>query len=56
MKDVIGLPDLQLDTVLIVSRIVEESVKSQRDDVVIVDKTIRNSDGQIIGCTAFAKI
>ena len=53
---VTGLPSQQKDTMYIVSRIVAEAVKDERDDILIVDKTVRDGNGQIIGCTAFAKV
>ena len=54
---VTGLPEERKDTIYIVSRIVAEAVKGQRnDDIYIVDKTVRNEQGQIIGCEALAKI
>ena len=54
--EVNGLPEAQKDTIYIVSKIVAEAVKGQRNDVYIVDKTIRNEQGQIIGCEALAKV
>jgi hypothetical protein len=51
-----GLPEERKDTIYIVSRIVAEAVKGQRNDVFIVDKTVRNEQGQIVGCEALAKI
>jgi hypothetical protein len=53
---VMGLPEERKDTIYIVSRIVAEAVKGQRNDVFIVDKTVRNEQGQIVGCEALAKI
>ena len=54
--EVNGLPEARKDTIYIVSKIVAEAVKGQRNDVFIVDKTVRNEQGQIIGCEALAKI
>ena len=56
MGEVIGLPEKQPNTILIVSRIVAEAIKNQRDDVLIVDKTVRDENGRIIGATALAKV
>ena len=53
---VVGLPEARKNTIYIVSKIVAEAVKGQRNDIYIVDKTIRNEQGQIIGCEALAKI
>ena len=55
MGNVTGLPDPQQDTVFIVSRIVADAVKD-RQDVLIVDKTIRDADGKITGCSALAHV
>ena len=55
MGNVTGLPDPQQDTVFIVSRIVADAVKD-RQDVLIVDKTIRDADGKITGCLALAHV
>lgn len=54
--EVVGLPQPQKDTVYIVSSLVAQAVKGLRTDVVVVDKTVRNEAGQIIGCTGFARI
>ena len=53
---IIGLPEAQENTIYIVSKIVAEAVKGQREDVYIVDKTVRNEQGQIVGCEALAKL
>jgi membrane protease subunit (stomatin/prohibitin family) len=54
--NVTGLPDPQDDTFFVVSRIVADAVKGTRNDILIVDKTVRNDAGQIIGCQAFAVV
>ena len=54
--EVNGLPEAKKDTIYIVSKIVAEAVKGQRNDIYIVDKTIRNEQGQIVGCEALAKV
>lgn len=56
MGEVTGLPAPEKDTILVVSRIVAEAVKGKRNDCLIVDKTVRNADGQIIGCTSLARV
>ena len=56
MGEVTGLPAPEKDTIFIVSRVVAEAVKDTRNDVVIVDKTVRNEAGQIIGCFALAVV
>ena len=40
-------------TYYIVSRLVAENAKD-RDDFLMVHRTVRDSDGRIVGCTAFA--
>lgn len=51
-----GLPEPQEDTIYIVSALVAQAVAGQRDDVFVVDETIRNEQGQIVGCNALARI
>lgn len=52
---VYGLPEPQADTIYIVSAIVAQAVADTRDDVYIVDETIRDEAGRIVGCNALAK-
>lgn len=49
-----GLPEPVEGTWYIVSRIVAEA--AQRQDLLIPDETVRNSEGQIVGCKSFATI
>lgn len=50
-----GLPDKQPDTLLIVSALVKDAGKKQgRDDLVSPDDFIRDDQGRITGCKAFA--
>lgn len=53
---VYGLPEPQEDTIYIVSALVAQAVAGQRDDVFIVDETVRDEQGKIIGCNALARI
>jgi len=53
--DVTGLPEPQPDTVFVVSVMVAEAVP-ERTDVFIVDDTVRDKDGRIIGAKALAHI
>lgn len=53
---VTGLPEPKGDTIYIVSQIVAQAVKGLRNDCFIVDETIRNEQGQIVGCNALAQI
>lgn len=54
--EVVGLPQPQEGVIYIVSSIVANALKGVRNDIVVVDKTVRNENGQIIGCTGFARI
>lgn len=54
--EVVGLPQPQEGVIYIVSAIVANALKGIRNDIVVVDKTVRNESGQIIGCTGFARI
>lgn len=51
-----NLPDPKADTVYIVSAIVAQAVKGKRDDIYIVDDTVRDENGRIIGCRALGVI
>ena len=55
MGEVQGLPAPIEGVVYIVSKIVAEAVP-ERDDVLIVDDTVRDESGRIVGCRAFAHI
>lgn len=55
-KAVYGLPDSEPGTIYIVSAIVAQAIAGQRDDCFVVDETIRDEAGRIIGCKALAKI
>ena len=52
--EVVGLPEPIEGTWYIVSRIVAEA--AQRSDLLVPDETVRNSEGQIVGCKSFATI
>jgi hypothetical protein len=54
--DVYDLPEPQENTIYIVSILVAKAVAGQRNDVYVVDETIRDEQGKIIGCNALAKI
>lgn len=54
--EVSGLPEPKEGIVYIVSALVAQAVSGQRDDVYVVDETVRDSEGRIIGCNALAKI
>lgn len=52
--DVEGLPEQQEGIVYIVSALVAQATK--RDDVLIPDDAVRDEQGRIIGCKAFARV
>ena len=54
--EVTGLPEPVANTIYIVSRYVAEAVSGKRNDIYVVDETIRDSEGRIIGCNALAII
>lgn len=49
------LPKQQEGVLYIVSRITAEALPN-RDDLLMVDGTVRDDDGRIIGCTGFAQL
>lgn len=54
--EVEGLPEPAPGVVYIVSALVAQAVAGTRNDCLIVDETIRNAAGQIVGCNALGKI
>lgn len=54
--EVEGLPEPAPGVVYIVSALVAQAVASTRNDCLIVDETVRNEAGQIVGCNALGKI
>jgi hypothetical protein len=52
--EVVGLPEPIEGTWYIVSRIVAEA--AQRSDLLVPDETVRNQEGQIVGCKSFATV
>jgi hypothetical protein len=53
--EIINLPDPIGETVYIVSALVAQAAKD-RKDLLVVDDTVRNESGQIVGCRGFAVI
>lgn len=53
--DITGLPDPQTDTIYVVSMLVAQAVP-HREDVFIVDDTVRDEKGRIIGARALAHV
>lgn len=54
--EVSGLPEPKEDTIYIVSKIVAEALKGKRDDLFIVASTIKDENGQVIGCRGLSMI
>lgn len=54
--EVKDLPEPKPDTVYIVSALVAQAVKGKRDDIYIVDDTVRDESGNIIGCRGLGVI
>jgi len=52
--EVIGLPEQQPNTFYIVSKIVMDACPD-RDDLLLSNDSVRNEEGQIIGCRSFAR-
>ena len=50
-----GLPEPVEDRYYIVSTITAQAAKD-RKDLLIVDSTVRDSEGRIVGCTAFGRV
>jgi hypothetical protein len=53
--EVFGLPEPQPDTIYVVSALVAQAVPD-RSDVFVVDDTVRDEQGRIIGCRALAHV
>ena len=53
--DVEGLPEQQEGIVYIVSALVAQAVKD-RDDLLIPDDAVRDEQGRVVGCRAFAMV
>ncbi len=53
--EVSDLPNPQPDTIFVVSALVAQAVPD-RQDVFVVDDTVRDNQGRIIGCRALAHI
>ena len=54
--NVSGLPEEKADTIYIVSALVAQAVKGLRSDCYVVNDTVRDESGRIIGCRSLAKI
>ena len=56
MGDVYGLPEPVEGTYYLVSLLVANKLKGERDDLLVTDDTVRGEGGKIIGCRAFAVV
>ena len=54
--EVYGLPEPEADTYYIVSAIVAQAVRGLRNDCLVVDETIRDEAGRIVGCKSLARV
>ena len=54
--DVENLPEEKENTYYVVSAIVANACKGKRNDLLVVNDTVRNDKGQIVGCKSFAVI
>lgn len=52
--EIYGLPEPVAGTIYIVSAIV--ATRANRDDCFVVDDTVRDERGRIVGCNALAKV
>lgn len=54
--EVSGLPEPKPGVIYIVSALAAQAVRGQRDDVVVPSQPVRDADGRVIGCRAFARL
>ena len=57
--EVLGLPETTGGVVFIVSRITVEAAQAQdrsTDDLLVTSGAVRDSQGRIVGCRAFARL
>lgn len=54
--EIIGLPEPQPGIFYVVSALVAQAAAGRRTDLLVVNDTVRNEKGQIIGCRGFARI
>ena len=51
---VTGLPEVQDGVRFVVSRLVAEALRGQRDDLLIPGTLIRDDQGKVVGCQGFS--
>ena len=54
--EIIGLPEPQPETFYVVSALVAQAAAERRTDLLVVNDTVRDEAGRIIGCRGFARI
>ena len=54
--EIIGLPEPQPGVFYVVSALVAQAAAERRTDLLVVNDTVRDEKGQIIGCRGFARI
>jgi len=51
-----GLPEPDGETFYIVSLAVAQAMSGKRSDLLVTDDTVRDENGKIVGCRAFARV
>lgn len=54
--EIIGLPEPQPGTFYVVSALVAQAAAGRRTDLLVVNDTVRDQEGRIVGCRGFARI
>lgn len=54
--EVIGLPEQEDNTIFIVSKIVAEALKGKRDDLLIVNETVKDDNNVVLYCKSLSKL
>jgi len=54
--EIIGLPEPQPGIFYVVSALVAQAAAGRRTDLLVVNDTVRDQEGRIIGCRGFARI
>ena len=54
--EIIGLPEPQPGIFYVVSALVAQAAAGRRTDLLVVNDTVRDKEGRIVGCRGFARI
>lgn len=54
--EIIGLPEPQPGIFYVVSALVAQAAAGKRADLLVVNDTVRDEEGRIVGCRGFARI